>query len=180
MKGLTAGIVTAFFLFAFAGWASGASVTGQLNIHVTVPPTLEFSIVHKKNELKITKSDVKNGYKELNKWTSISVTTNVANGYVISVSAQPLVSAEDKEEKKDKKHKKYRDGEDSAVEVYTYVTVTADGRSFGITPGGSVDIQMPATSKTNDATKLSYRFTLSPGVELGTYPCPTVVTVYPL
>ena len=180
MKSLTAGLVMAPFLLVFAGLASGASANGQLHIQATVPPVVEFRIVHEEHKLKIAKSDAKKGYKEVNNGTIISVTSNTTNRYVISVSARPLPSAEDNEEKKNEKRKKDHDGEDSAAEVYTYVTVTVDGRTFGTAPGGSVDIQMPATSQTNDTTRLSYRFTLSPGVASGTYPWPIVVTVYPL
>lgn len=182
MKGLTTGIVTALFLLAFAGLAHSGSVAGQLHIEATVPPTLEFRIVHEKHDLKITKSDAEKGYKNVNNGTIISVTTNNSNGYVISVSAQPLVGTEDKKDEKDKKHKKDKDkdGEDRVFEVYTYVTVTVDGRSFGIAPGGSVDIHMPVSSKTNDTKRLNYRFTLSPGAVAGTYPWPIVVTVYPM
>lgn len=171
MKGLTTGIVTALFLLAFAGLAHSGSVTGQLHIEATVPPTLEFRIVDEKHDLKITKSDADKGYKNVNNGTIISVTTNNSNGYVISVSANPLVSTEDKKDK---------DGEDRVFEVYTYVTVMVDGRSFGVAPGGNVDINMPATSKTNDTKRLSYKFTLSPGAGAGTYPWPIVVAVYPI
>lgn len=177
MKGLTTGIVIALFLLAFADLAHSGSVTGQLHIEATVPPMLEFRIVDEKHDLKITKSDADKGYKNVNNGTIISVTTNNSNGYVISVSANPLVSTEDKKDKRDKKDK---DGEDRVFEVYTYVTVMVDGRSFGVAPGGNVDINMPATSKTNDTKRISYKFTLSPGAEAGTYPWPIVVAVYPM
>lgn len=177
MKGLTTVIVTSLFLLAFTGLAYSGSVTGQLHIEATVPPTLEFRIVHEKHDLKITKSDADKGYKNVENGTILSVTTNNPNGYIISIYANPLVSTEDKKDKMDKKDK---DGEDRVFEVYTSVTVTVDGRSFGIAPGGSVEIHMSATSKTNDTKRLSYRFTLPPGAGAGAYPWPIVVTVYPM
>ena len=61
VKGMRAGIIAVFLFFLFAGFASGASVIGQLRIQATVPPALEFRIVHEKHGLKITKLDVKNG-----------------------------------------------------------------------------------------------------------------------
>lgn len=181
MKSLTVCMVTVSCFFVFTGIASGASVSNKLHIQAIVPPMLEFRTVHEKHELKITKSDVQKGYKEVNNGTSVSVTTNSSNGYVISISAQPLVSAENKDkDEKNKNHKKDKGDNDRTLAVYTYVTVTIDGRYFGTAPGGSVDFQMPATSKTNNTTRLSYRFALSPNVEADTYPWPIVVTVYPL
>lgn len=180
MKGLTTSIVIAIFLLAFADGVRSGSVTSQLQIQAIVLPRLEFRIVHEKDGLRITKSDANRGYKEVKNGTIVSVTTNVAEGYIISIYAYPLVSTEDKEDKKDKKHKKDEEGEDRETEVYTYVTVTVDGTSFGVAPGSSVDIHMPASSMTNDSKSLSYKFTLSPHVEAGTYPLPITVTVYPL
>ena len=114
--------------------------------------------MHENHDLNITPSDAKKGYKKLNNWTIISVKTNDSNGYVISVSAQPLSINE--------------------VNVYTYLHVIVDGRSFGTAPGGSVDIQMPATSIIEgNIIRLDYRFDLGQNVVPGSYSWPIVVSI---
>lgn len=165
MKSLKTSIFMVLALLIFSGQTEAASVSSSLQIQATVPASMQFRIEKQKHSLTVTKSDLRKGTKKVDNGTVISVSTNSASGYVISVSPQPLSAQAAQNE----------------TGIYSAVTVSVDGRTYSIAPGGHAEIRMPPIVNTKKKTiRFNYRFTLSPGAGPGSYPWPVLITVFPL
>jgi hypothetical protein len=128
--------IAGFFLLVVIVEVYGSSVTDKLHIQTTVPPELEYEVQHEPSTIKITPSDLRKGYNDLNLGTVLSVTTNDPNGYIISISSQ-------------------------GGEFFSSIVVTIDdGDSYELLPDGSVDIHVPYVGPKPERKKLSYRFYL--------------------
>lgn len=94
---------------------------------------------------------------EVEPGTVVSITTNTREGYILSVQSLP-----------------------SPVFTVVKVKVKDSGQSFFLAPGQDVALHLPYDGKSSDTLRLSYDFTLSPGVPPGSYPWPIIVRVEPL
>ena len=146
--------VAALFLLAMPGTeARGGSVSDSLNIQATVSPFLTYQILSEPVEVKITKRDKQRGYKDLRrgKGTTVSVTTNNPNGYVLSVC--------------------YPKGK-----PYTSIEVSDGTSTHQLMPLGCVDFHEPYNGPAAEKKVISYRLYLPGKIKIGTYKWAVVVT----
>ncbi|NOT98292.1 MAG: hypothetical protein HOO97_04260 [Sideroxydans sp.] len=142
---------------ACAETAQGGSVASKLTIQAVVPPTLSFRITRQPSRLQITQSDIRRGYKDVPSGTVCRITTNSMQGYVLTVSAYRLLGAGRR---------------NAPTNVYTSVTLFADGNSYQIAPDGSVDVLLLPRGVTTETKQLNYRFYIPPSTRAGSYPWP--------
>ena len=155
-KRLAIFVIAAVFLLPSVGEVSGGSATTRMNIQVTATTWLKYRILKENLFVKVTKGDLKNGYKDANSNNVISVSTNNPNGYVISLYCE-------------------------AGDFFTSVAVKTDsGFSYVLSPGSGVDIYGPHHGLDPDIRQVDFRFYLSPNARAVQYSWPIVLTVHPL
>jgi len=172
MKRLTTAYMVAFFIFLVLGSeAYGGKTSTLMHIRATIPPQLNYSILHEPAALEITDENTEDKDKEnernnkheekknrelkIKDGTILSVDTNTTEGYILSVQSLP-----------------------SNVFISVKIKVEGNGPKFRLSPGGSVEVHIPYSGKSHDVLSLSYKFYLSPGVDTGVYPWPILVTVH--
>jgi hypothetical protein len=150
MKVQTIYIIIGIFLLVVLGEAQGGSVADSLHIQATVPPQLQYQIISEPTEIEITKKDKKKGYKDIRKGTTVSVTTNNPNGYILSVC--------------------YPKGK-----PYTSIQVSDGTSTYELLPFGCVDFHEPYNGPAEEKD-ITYRLYLPPDIQLKTYKWAVVVT----
>jgi hypothetical protein len=195
MRRLAVCTVMFFLLVLSSGAAEGGRAITFMQVNLTILPWLRYSIVKEPSVLEVV-GDLEQDYEddrghheegrdrhhggekdrseqgerqdgmgrfarsrtlEIERGTVVSITTNTTEGYILSVLSLP-----------------------SPVFTVVKVELKESGQSFSLGPGRSVAIHVPYSGRSRDTLELSYDFTLSPGVESGSYPWPIVVRVDPL
>lgn len=144
----TAHVVCALATAFAAGGAFAASNQATMTVSATVMARAMVTTQYQSSDLVITTADVARGYVDAPNATSIRVRTNSANGYLLTFEAnQPL---------------------------FTAVQVSGAGDQVSIAAGGGWVLE-PFTATTVGMV-LSYRFSLAPGVQPGSYAWPLEIT----
>ena len=172
-------IVSAIMIVAalvISNIAYSSSTTSQLMIQATVLPTLSFKIVRSASGLKITRSDVKNGYVDVPSGTVYTISTNSQHGYVLVVSAFQLQGKGGRNALGDESNAR----NNATSYVYTSITVYADGNTYQVLPDSSVDILLSTRGITPDTKRLDFRFSLAPSAKESTYPWPIRLAATPM
>ena len=151
-----------FFIYSLtaSGPALGASSGSQLTVQVTILPKLEYTILEEFASLEITLDDLERGYKDVQAGTVLSVTTNDANGYLLSVFS----------------HFSQDGAPVNEILAIQAIRITTDGGdAYEILPDGTARIHIPFPGVDPHTQSLNYRFYLQEDAEAGVTRWPIAV-----
>ena len=155
---------------------SGSVPAGQLFVQTRVLPMLDYQITGELSELDIKRNDIENGFIKVPNSVMLWVKTNNINGYYISIQTMDSKFLSSIEVRTHGSSFLINNEDKGSLPVVTAQKIEDNMAEFF--PGQSVEFFMPYRPW-EEKHNLSFQFQLSENADVGTFPWPIVITIYP-
>jgi hypothetical protein len=169
-------VVLVFLNMAYIAYNS--SMATKFAVSATALPAFDFQVVQQASALRITPSDIKKGYADIEVETVFTHATNDPLGYIVLVTTNRMVNP--REIRGGRNFSSQENGKGGMHELFTSITIASEGHAYQVTSGSSVEIMLPTLSSTRETKRFRYRFYLAPQVKEGLYPWPIILTLAPM
>ena len=135
----------------FAGYdASAMREENVIYARARVLPVLKYSVIHQESSINITKADLEKGYLDVNRALILSIKTNSANGYSLSLFVDS--------------------------NLFNGVTLFNENNSYRFTESGG-EVHMPFQGLNPVRKELSFRLYFAADLKSGHYQWPVSVMI---